>query len=581
VDLRRGKVVRHLARDNVEVNDAWLCDKGRYAFRFPDGDDRLKTPLLRERGLEPVPFEEAFDAIASWSAGKRVAFLAGGRLCDEDAYALSKLARTAFQTNDLDHRRYRSGDVPVDLEARVAADGIVTYRDVENARAIVVAGLDAEQELPILHLRMRKAVRERGTKVFVVHPRRTRLWDVAEHVLCRPGEEAEVLERLSAVAGDYGGEHHLPSTGPVEERAIDALRHAGEGTIVIAGSRLAESPGALEQAVSLASGVGGRFAFVSRRAGDRGALRAGVHPSLLPGGRLLELEDERREVEALWGARIPATAGRDAAAILEAAVGRDIDVLYLVGVDPLRDFPDAKLALHALQNVPYKVVQDIAGGDLMPFADVVLPAAAFLEREGHVTDWEGRAQRMRRVRGPVGLALPDWEIFQGLSLAMEADMGFRSLDDVLEEMAAVMGASGPSPGGSGASAGSPARAEGAERHPGEGPGATSQGDLILFTYPLLVDEGRLLLGADELKAALRDPAFVEVHPDDAERLGVADGEPTQLRTDAGQAILPARVTPHIAVGTVFVPFNNPGLAANTLLSGRFTTTVTVEPANGG
>src|SRR5437879_5136078 len=73
VDLRRAKVVRHLARDNVEVNDAWLCDKGRYAFRFPDGDDRLKTPLLRERGLEPVSFEEAFDAIATWSAGKRVA----------------------------------------------------------------------------------------------------------------------------------------------------------------------------------------------------------------------------------------------------------------------------------------------------------------------------------------------------------------------------------------------------------------------------------------------------------------------------------------------------------------------------
>src|SRR5919201_5396349 len=79
VDLRRGQVVRHLARDNVEVNDAWLCDKGRYAFRFPDSDTRLKTPLLRERGLEPVSFEEVFAAIASWSSGKRVAFLTGGR----------------------------------------------------------------------------------------------------------------------------------------------------------------------------------------------------------------------------------------------------------------------------------------------------------------------------------------------------------------------------------------------------------------------------------------------------------------------------------------------------------------------
>src|SRR5438105_5495809 len=83
VDLRSGRVVRHLARDNPDVNDAWLCDKGRFAFRFPDSERRLKTPLLRERGLEAVSFEEAFSAIRRWSSATRVAFLAGGRLCDE------------------------------------------------------------------------------------------------------------------------------------------------------------------------------------------------------------------------------------------------------------------------------------------------------------------------------------------------------------------------------------------------------------------------------------------------------------------------------------------------------------------
>ena len=70
VDIRRGEIVRHLARDNVDVNDAWTCDKGRFAFRFPDASTRLKTPLLRERGLEPVSFEEVFGAIARWSRGK-------------------------------------------------------------------------------------------------------------------------------------------------------------------------------------------------------------------------------------------------------------------------------------------------------------------------------------------------------------------------------------------------------------------------------------------------------------------------------------------------------------------------------
>jgi NADH-quinone oxidoreductase subunit G len=581
VDTRSGVVVRHLARDNVEVNDAWTCDKGRFAFRFPDSEHRLKTPLLREGGLVPVSFDEAFAAIARWSSCGRAAFLAGGRLCDEDAYALSKVARTVFGTNDIDHRRYRSGDVPLEIESRTAAGGRVTYRGVEMAKAIVLAGLDAEQELPILHLRIRKAVREHGAKVFVIHPRRTRLHDVAAHLPCLPGEEAQVLERLSAVAGDFGGEHHLPSTLPNEEQAIHALREAGEATVVIAGSRLAESPGAVELAVELANGVGGRFAFVSRRAGDHGALRAGVHPALLPGGRLVDDEVQRGEVERAWGTTVPAAPGKDVRAILEAAAKHEIEVLFLVGVDPLRDFPDAKLALHALQNVAYKVVQDIDGHGLAPYADVMLPAAAFLERDGHFTTWEGRGQRLRPVRGPVGLSRPDWEILQGLSAAMTADMGFHSLEDVHEEMGALLGPAAPRSGGSGPSAAEAARAEGAKRPPRSDAAGPTEGTLTLFTYPLLVDEGRLTEGADELKAALEDPAFIEVHPDDAERLRLADGEPAQLRTDAGQAIVPVRVSDGITPGSCFVPFNNPGLQANTLLSGRFTTTVTIEPANGG
>ncbi len=185
VDTRRGQVVRHLARDNEDVNDAWLCDKGRFAFAFPDRLERLTSPRLRERGLEPVAFAEALPAVAGWCRGARVGVLAGGRLSDEDAFALSKLARTVFVTNDLDHR-IGGGDVPLEVDARQARGMPVTNRDVEGAKVVLLVGIDAEQELPILHLRVRKAARA-GARVFVVHPRRTRLWDVAEHVLCPPG----------------------------------------------------------------------------------------------------------------------------------------------------------------------------------------------------------------------------------------------------------------------------------------------------------------------------------------------------------------------------------------------------------
>jgi NADH-quinone oxidoreductase subunit G len=570
-DLRRGEVVRVLARENPEVNDAWTCDKGRFAFRFADSAQRLRAPLMRIPGLEPVSFGEALGAVAGWSRAGRVGILAGGRLLDEDAFALSKLARLALGTNDIDHRRYRSGDVPVEIEAAQAAAPAVNYRDVESARLIVVVGLDAEQELPILHLRIRKAVRD-GAQVFVIHPRRTRLWDVAEHLLAPPGDEAAAMATVGRAAGAFEGERSAGEANPALDRLRQALQHAGDRTVVLAGWRLAESPGGVAAAAALASAVGGRFALVSRRAGDHSALRAGVHPALLPGGRPVADAPARAEVESLWG-QVPTEPGRDGAAILAAAARREIDLLYVVGVDPLRDFPDATLARQAMENVRRLVVQDVVAGPLARYADVMLPAAGHFEKDGHLTDWEGRSQPVRPVRGPAGLARPDWQIVQELSEALARDLGFHSPDLLRSEMASLLG---PRPGGAApapvAGTREPAAGEPKEDHP------AADGGLSLFTYPLLVDDGTLSEGADELRAALGDSPFVEVHPDDAGRAGLEDGGATTVRTEAGSARLPVRVTPHVAPGSAFVPFNQPGFAANTLLSGRFTTRATLEPA---
>src|SRR5207248_3132255 len=175
--------------------------------------------------------------------------------------------------------------------------------------------------------------------------------------------------------------------------------------------------------------------YVCRRANDRSALRAGVHPALLPGGRRADDAAGRAVVESAWGADIPVNPGRDTAAIHRASANRELDVLFLVGVDPLSDFPDADLARRALENVPYKVVVDISADALAIYADAMLPATPYLEKDGHYTDWEGRAQRLRPVRPAKGLARSEWEIFQELSEALGADMGFRSLDDLHEEMA--------------------------------------------------------------------------------------------------------------------------------------------------
>jgi NADH-quinone oxidoreductase subunit G len=549
VDVRRGAIVRVLARDNLEVNDAWLCDKGRYAFRHPDLKTRVTTPLIRDRGLEPASFGEVLGEIAGWSKGARVAFITGGRLADEDAYALSKLARTVFGTNDIDHRRSFHGGRAEELAA--ATPLATTNLDVERAKVIMVAGLDAEQEVPILHLRIRKAAR-RGAKVFVIHPRTTRLRDVAEHELCRPEHQTYVLERIHDAEE---GEETFAG------RVAAALREAAGDAVVLAGERLAEHPLAADVALSVAQKFGTRFAFVTRRANDRGAMRAGVHPSLLPGGRRLSDAAERAEVEAVWGAIGTGVEGRSTAEILEACADRQIDVLFLIGVDPLRDLPDAGLTRRALQNARYKVVQGLELGDLAPYADAFLPAVAWPEREGHVTNWEGRSQPIHPVRSPLGVSRPDWEIFVGLAEAMGGDLGFHTLDELREEASRLLAP----------------RDVRRRSTAWTGTGRPQfVGDLTVFSYPLLVDEGRMVEGATELKAALEDDAFAEMHPEDADKYGLRAGGRVRMKTNTGAAELPLRVTADLARGAVFVPFNQPGLAANTLLGTGFVEPVSVE-----
>ncbi|HXY71970.1 MAG TPA: NADH-quinone oxidoreductase subunit G [Actinomycetota bacterium] len=561
VQLRGGRVVRTLARDNLDVNEAWLCDKGRFAFAHVD-TDRLTTPLLRDPGLEPVSFDEAFGAIAArLPAGARAAFLVGGRLCDEDAYAVSKFARVVCETNDVDHRIGGAGDVPIAVEAAQAVGTTATYADVDRAKVVLIVGLDVEQEVPILHLRIRKAARA-GARVFVIHPRRTRLYDVAEHVVCAPGEEAHVLSSF------WGA-----PKGSDVARLAEALREADGNAVVLAGARLADSPGAVARAEEVAAEAEASFALVPRRAGDRGALRAGLHPGLLPGGRPVADADARARVEVAWGRLLPGEPGRDALGILSAAANREIDVLFVIGCDPLRDAPDAALARRALENAPFRVVVDTVEAGMAPFANLLLPAAASIERDGRLTDWEGRSQELRGIRPAPGVALPDWEIFSGLARAMGLELGFGSLDELRREMATVTAGDSAETTSEGPA---PARARERARDAG-GVEAAGTGDgLVLFTYPLLVDEGRQVAEADTLKLALEEPAFVELHPADAGRLGVGDGAPVRLRTGAGEAVVPARVTPHVAEGAAFVPWNQPGLAANTLLSGSRTTTVTVE-----
>ncbi|MET0228558.1 MAG: NADH-quinone oxidoreductase subunit NuoG, partial [Actinomycetes bacterium] len=259
IDARRGMVTRELARDNDEVNEAWNCDRGRYGFAYAQSPQRVLIPHLSEDGkLRTAAWSEALrraaDGIGAAKA-KGVGVLVGGHLTDQDAYALQKLARVALGTNNVDARTWPEDTGGAAAAAQVAGrgpeDGMPTYRDLEAARAVVVVDLDPHEESPILWLRLRKAAVRRGVPVVAVGSRPGRLAEFATVVATLPGGQAEALQRLGRGEGDAG----------------TLLSGEGDGDVIVLAGWRGGATGGLAAAAELASTLGGRFAWVPRRAG--------------------------------------------------------------------------------------------------------------------------------------------------------------------------------------------------------------------------------------------------------------------------------------------------------------------------
>ncbi len=582
---RRDQIVRVLAADNAEVNEVWSCDKGRFGHAYVQRPERVTEPLVRKSGeFVAVSWAEALRVVVSRideakRTGVRTAALSGGRLADEDAFAFSRFARTVLGTNDVD-QRLRAGSAEEDeILGRILTTADTSYGDLESAKAIVVVGSDVQQESPIVFLRIHKAATRRGAVVLEVGARATALArrSGARAVLCPPGTEAGVLLGVASELAARGiatidEPLRVDATGPNatalldQSRAsagdigalADSLAAAGPDAVILCGDRLAQSPGALAAAWNLSLTLGARFVWLPRRAGARGGLRAGVHPGLLPGGRAVTDAAARAEVEQVWGATISPEAGRDARAILEAAP--ELGVLLLAGVDPTTDFGDATLGRRALDQGPFVIALDLLLTESSRRASVVLPANAFAEREGTLTDWEGRSQSFAPAVTPAGVSRPDWEILS--LIANEAGVGFpRTLAELRREMRSlerdhVEPTRVPLP--------APHLRRLDEHRP-----------FTLSTYPLLLDAGTMLLGATDLLET-SEGGFVEIGRSDAERLGVEAGDRLRVVSACGAVEAPARIGA-LADRCVFVPANNFGARGLSLLdAGEPVTLVSVE-----
>ncbi|KUN08791.1 NADH-quinone oxidoreductase subunit G [Streptomyces yokosukanensis] len=546
-DHRRGKVMRRLAANDPEVNEEWICDKGRFAFRYAQLKDRLDTPLVRNADgvLEPASWPEALDAAARGlgTARSRAGVLIGGRLTVEDAYAYSKFARVALDTNDIDFRaRVHSGEEADFLACEVAGRGRdldgtgVTYTSLEKAPAVLLVGLESEEEAPGVFLRLRKAWRKHKQQVFGLATHTTRGLQKAGGTLlpAAPGTETEWLDALASGVG-------LEELGA---RAAEALRT--EGAVIVVGERLASVVGGLTAAVRAATATGAQLVWIPRRAGERGAVEVGALPSLLPGGRPATDPRARDEVATAWGlAELPLHYGRDTHHIVEAAATGELSALVVAGVE-VADLPDPARAREALDSVGFLVSLELRPSEVTEHADVVLPVAAVAEKAGTFLNWEGRARFFDAALKPDQmtrrLAPTDARVLQMLADAMDVHLGLPDLRTTRAEIDRLGSWDGPR-------ATEPQESAGALARP-------AAGEAVLAGHRLLLDHGVLQEG-DEALAGTRHAARARVSAATAAEAGVADGDLFAVTGPAGSVELPLQIT-EMPDRVVWLPLNSVG-----------------------
>lgn len=433
------RLVRLLGIDSEPVNHGWLCDKGRYGFEYVHSPERVRTPRLRAgrsgaegADLVEVSWPEALDAAAAelqraleLHGPGSIAILGGARGTNEDAYAWARFAKNVLGT---DHVDAQLGDgLPADVLLGLPRAEI---SDCDRAAAIVFLGPDVKEELPVLYLRVRRAVLEHRVPLVDLAAVDHGLSEYAAAVLRPlPGEQSAAAARLVAA---------LSSTDPTGDAAADAAAAAiqgrdGDVVVVLGRSSLAERADATVQAAAALAGLPGvKFLSALRRGNVHGALDLGLAPGFLPGR--VTIDAGREWYTEAWGS-VPDALGLDAEGILRASAAGKVRVLVLLGADPVTDFPDRALAAEGMLGAGYVIAVDGFISESTRRADVFLPATLWGEKSGTVTNIEGRVQRVGRKVSPEGSTMDEWRIAAELASRLGVDFDLESVDEVTDEIA--------------------------------------------------------------------------------------------------------------------------------------------------
>ena len=600
--------------------------------RKPGGlvDDAEVLPAFRE-----ASWEEALDLVATRLAGIRdrdggdaLAGFGSAKCSNEEAYLFQKLIRAGFGTNNVDHctRLCHASSVAALMESIGSGAVTTTYGDIENAGAALLTGTNTTANHPVAATFFKQA-RKNGTKLIVIDPRREVIADHADyycrvkpgtdvafynammHVIIEEGlvdesfvaDRTENFEALKEVVSEYPPERASKICGVEAEDIREVARVFGKAknAIVFWGMGVSQHVYGTNNArclISLAlltGNVGKPGAGLHPLRGQnnvQGASDAGLIPMVYPDYQPVGDPEIRAKFEAAWGRELSPDPGLTVVEITRAALEGQVRGMYIMGENPFLSDPNTNKVRKALSNLEFLVVQDIFLTETAEFADVILPASAYLEKEGTYTNTDRRVQLGRPALDSPGEARLDWKIVQDVSCRVGYEMNYASSSEIFEEMAKLttsyatlthdnLGPHGklwPNP--------NPEHEEGPTVLFDDAfPTANGRAKLVTAEwtaapelpddeYPFVLNTGRLLehwhTGAMTRRSAALDAiapeAFVAIHPEDAAELGVGEGDRVAIESRRGRIRLAAKLTTREIRGAVFVPFHFREAAANLL-----------------
>jgi formate dehydrogenase major subunit len=643
---------RHIlkvAPEHGPTNGISTCIKGKFGWDFVDSPDRLTKPLIREGGkFREASWDEALQLVARRLSEIKAAhgpdsigLISSSKCTNEESYLMQKLARAVVGTNNIDNcSRYCQAPATTGLFRTVGYGGDSgSIRDIENADLVIIIGSNTAESHPVLATRVKSAHKLRGQKLIVADLREHEMAHRADLFLRpKPGTDLVWLSAISryildqglantAFIGQWvnGLDEYRKSLAPFTLEAAEQACGLSVETLKKVAHMIVESKGVCilwamgvtqhtmgsdsSTAISNLLLITGNYmrtgtgAYPLRGHNNvQGAGDQGAAPATLPGYQSVDDPDVRRRFETAWGVKLPVTKGLDNHLMVDAIHADTLKAIYLFGEEMSLVDSNANYVQDAFSKLEFFVLQEIFFSDTCRFADVVLPAAPSLEKEGTFTSTERRIQRLYQVFEPLEGCRPDWKIIQDVANHLGANWHYSHPSEIMAEMASL------SPLYAGVSYERlegykslqwPVAADGTDQpllytkrfnfpdgkarlyplswtQPTEQPEA--EFDLHLNNGRLLehFHEGNLTYRVEGIREKTPD-TWVEVAPELATERGIQSGTRVILRSRYGQVRVRALVTDRVHGKQLYMPMNSTESPVNRLTS-SFSDPTTHTPA---